>query len=33
MSGVSDNMYCMSPFIFIQKEFGYSDVTVKKRRN
>ncbi|WP_286897376.1 MULTISPECIES: hypothetical protein [Sphingobacterium] len=29
MSGVSDNMYCMSPFIFIQEEFGYSDVTVK----
>lgn len=29
MSGVSDNIYCMYPFISIQEEFGYSDVTVK----
>ncbi|HBI87017.1 MULTISPECIES: hypothetical protein [Sphingobacterium] len=29
MSQISDNMYCIYPFVSIQKEFGYSDVTVK----
>ncbi|WP_313157433.1 hypothetical protein [Sphingobacterium multivorum] len=29
MSQISDSMYCMSPFISVQEEFGYSDVKVK----
>ncbi|QRQ60052.1 glycosyl transferase [Sphingobacterium multivorum] len=32
MSEISQNMYCMYPFISIQKEFGYSDVTKKNEQ-
>lgn len=29
MKEVSDNIFCIYPFISVQKEFGYSDVTIK----
>lgn len=31
MGEISNNIYCIYPFISTQKEFGYSDVTAKNR--
>ncbi len=32
MKDISDRIYCIYPFISIQKEFGYSDVTSKNEK-
>ncbi|WP_223583898.1 hypothetical protein [Sphingobacterium sp. GVS05A] len=32
MSSVSTNIYCMYPFISVQREFGYSDITKKNEK-
>lgn len=33
ISGLSNNIFVMYPFISIQSEFGYSDVTPKNNNN